>query len=220
MAGTSTLEIVSEKIPHSWFDVIGRIVPGAFLLAGILEILLKPIFMITCTRLLNQTATVLTTVTVVGLTLYIAAAYVTGFLLAPLSFLVIEWTTDLLWPIKDECIPTSVKDLAQAILGEVDARRIRDFCGNFIWTHPEAAQIAIITSKRDAETLASRSLAVAGLGLAVANAIHGYWCHVFVLILIAGAGCLSFRHYRRRSFDARFDATAALLWRANKSAAS
>lgn len=216
MADISSLEVVSEKIPHFWFDVIGRMVPGAFLLAGMLEMRSTPLLGIDVTTLLKQSGTAL----VIALLLSVAAAYLVGFLLGAVSYWVIEWTTDSCKPIKLENIPPRVRHFAEASLGQVDARRIRDFCGNFIWTHPEAVQIAVITSKRDAETLASRSVALAALCLAATNGCRGRWGHVLVLLLIFGAACLSFGHYHRRSFDTRFDATAALLRRTDEAAGS
>ena len=167
MAGTPSLEVVSEKIPHFWFDVIGRIIPGVFLLAGLAEMHSKSELAFDLTVLVTQSATVV----VVGLFLFIAAAYIAGFLLASLSFWTVEYLTDCVKPFQIKEIPDSVKEYAKRLRGSQpeNARRIRDFCGNLIWTRPEALQIAVITSKRDAETLASRSLALSALCLTAAN---------------------------------------------------
>jgi hypothetical protein len=37
MSDDTKLQIVSQQIPHVWFDIIGRVVPGAFLLWGLVE---------------------------------------------------------------------------------------------------------------------------------------------------------------------------------------
>ena len=222
------LDATVERIPHFWFDAIGRIVPGAFLLTGLLgeyygdQLVsnFKSSQFTILKALLADSAVLL----LVGLFSFIVAAYLTGFLLGSLSYWCVEWVFDRFWPFNMNDVPQSIHELLKR-RGKLPCGsnkralhrqivRARNFCGNFLWTQPKALQIALLISRWDAEALASRSIALAAMGLLAWDmTFHGKrWLSLSraLLLLTLVAAITSFRHYRRRSLDTRFDAAALL----------
>jgi len=209
-----TAEVIAQRIPHSWFDAIGRIIPGAFLLGGVFDAGYS-------SPLVSQFSGYLLRYSLfgpaVGLLVFATAAWITGFLLATLSYLV-DCVSGCLWPFRWKDIPEPMQKVMKSQftprLSEREHQQIlraRDCLLHLLWTRPEGLQIAMLASKRDAEALVSRSVAVAAVLLVFLNKyLSGRWRGWPVFVVTAMLGLWSYSYYRRRSLETPLDAIALL----------
>jgi hypothetical protein len=178
MSNGSRFDGVIQQVPHVWYDIIGRVIPGAFLLGGVVEAR-RCYFATHWLRrsIRHDSIAVLT----IFLFVFISFAFVVGFLLAAANPLV-----DYLW---SRCKPFRLRQFnnaTQQFLGREfgicpysesreqneDIGKARDAILHLLWTYPAGTPVAQLTSKRDAEKLASSSFCVAGLILFAINT----WC--------------------------------------------
>ena len=211
---------LNAEVPHIWYDIIGRIIPGGFLLIGLTSVFLRHQITGVACHLLQFGASVIGITAGLALLILIPAAYAAGFLLGSINHILdLGWRH--CWPLKlDEFSPGS-KALLSRELGVVDKgngakvdrqiSRAHTAALHILWTHSEALPAASLGSKRDAEKLASGSLAWAALFTWVGALIGGEHlplvAHAFFLIFIV----LSLRargHYRRRGPETSLDALA------------
>jgi hypothetical protein len=170
----------NAEIPHIWFDIIARVIPGLFLIMGLgadgcfPSVTDRVQYYLFCTSTVIQLAI---------LSAFIAASFMVGFLIAPLSDL-IDRFWNRLCPLDEQ---TRVAGL------------------HTLWTHPEGERIASLASKRDAEKQASGSLAWTGfvvwLGLFCTHHPYGI---VRIHVLLWFVIILSLRvnyHYRKRAWE-------------------
>ena len=212
---------IKLEIPHVWFDIIGRVIPGAFLIVGLGAEGCFPGIAAEFKHYMLGTTTTISVITFLG---FIAAAFTVGFLLAPLGGLL-----DCLW---DRCCPLRLdpkkfspasikilKDEFQVSDEDVKADQNKKIslarltALHNLWTYPAALPIALLASKRDAEKLASGSLVGAGLLLMLFSC--GIDSHercavrVLLLLVIAMSVCVH-HHYRRRVVETSLDALAEI----------
>jgi hypothetical protein len=205
-------------IPHFFFDMIGRIVPGLFLIWCLLD----AGFSVTLADKFDKYLTYFpATGPATALVAYVFAAYVLGFLLSSMSYLMVDSIFLAVWPLKTEWTESIRQFLSE--LGWKDpancAREInrkvieaKEIATYFIRTHPDAADISLSTSRWDAEALASRSLFLVSLAAGIYAAFrHRGWASC-VYGLIAVSALLSFAHYSRgRAIRSRFQMVRVLL---------
>src|SRR6266478_4249041 len=108
-------------IPHSWFDILGRIVPGAFLLVGLFSEDRPQ----SLTSFLHKFAAdfPLTTHSVGFFLLFSAASFFVGHFLGVLSYYLIAWPVAFIWPVKKE----SIRPLSELPLPEMLKRCMEGF---------------------------------------------------------------------------------------------
>ncbi len=112
---------ISGMIPHFWFDILGRIVPGAFLLVG----LFSEDWHQSLTSFLHKFAAdfPLTTHSVGFFLLFSAASFFVGHFLGVLSYYLIAWPVAFIWPVKKE----SIRPLSELPLPEMLKRCMEGF---------------------------------------------------------------------------------------------
>ncbi len=93
---------VSGTIPHFWFDILGRIVPGAFLLVG----LFSEDWHQSLTSFVHKFAAdfPLTTHSVGFFLLFSGASFFVGHFLGVLSYYLIDRPVAFLWPVEEESV--------------------------------------------------------------------------------------------------------------------
>jgi hypothetical protein len=94
---------ISSVIPHFWFDILGRIIPGAFLLVG----LFSEDWHTSLTSFVHRFAAdfPLTSDSVGFFLLFSAASFFVGHFLGVLSYYFIAWPVAFLWPVKRNSVP-------------------------------------------------------------------------------------------------------------------
>jgi hypothetical protein len=93
---------IGGVIPHFWFDILGRIVPGAFLLVG----LFSEDWQQSLTSFVHKFAAdfPLTSSSVGFFLLFSAASFFVGHFLGILSYYLIAWPVALFWPITEKSV--------------------------------------------------------------------------------------------------------------------
>jgi len=206
---TPSVTNVGGLIPNVWFDIIGRVVPGTYLLAGLFDVLPSP----PSAQVLNSCLSEFPVVgPAVGFLLVIVLAYFAGFLLGHVSYPVVgrllgRWSRVKLGdihPVVREMLSQSYGANWNAGAEHGAVLRARDFCSFFIWN--KNPNLAIIFSRWDAEALASQSIVLISLVLAVMYWWTAAWYYaVPTFLVIAVIAWVGFRHHSRRAILSRFD---------------
>lgn len=232
-------------IPHFFYDLIGRILPGAYLIVGLLIILWQqngisnsvPKYLIEPDVLEKATGLLILLLTV-GLLLFLASAYLVGFLLGAVSYYVERlwnsWkpmTLDQLLGSFDfsERIKAGLKDaFRRQFLFDLEAPDSRSsfremtetstLCSYYVWA--KNPNLGYMTSRWDAEALASRSVLVVSLALFIIRLIQVLiWWHctelfkpgwLLVFFLTALGAIRAYEFQRRKQIQGRFSLFQAL----------
>jgi hypothetical protein len=208
----------NAELPHAWFDLIGRFIPGVLLVVGLGAVGCFPgITSVLKYYLFDGT----TTVQVATLSGLIVAAFLAGFLLSPLcGFL------DRIW---DRCQPLTLDEknfvlrTMKLLEGEFKVAkedtkddqnrkimRARLSALHILWAYPETMPLAALASNRDAEKLMAGSLAWASFILYAALLITvraRFSVHILLLLTIA-LSLLAYCHYRKRAVQTPLDGLA------------
>ncbi len=217
MPDKTELDVVSQQIPQVWYDIIGRIIRGAFLIGGALA--LGDLSILICTfkkyilhgSIIGQT---------IGLLVLVGTAFIVGFLLSSLSS-ALDRIWDYLSPFKLEEFTGATGVILRAECGVIedsdpsfdsiqqsrDIRRARNALLHILWTYPAALPIAQLTSKRDAEKMAAGSLAIASLTLIVLHR-HSPWGVLLFLMAIIILSLIAYDHFRKRCLETPLDVIA------------
>lgn len=230
---------VAGLVPHFFFDLIGRILPGAFVIIAT-WVIFRP----------NRASDVVGKIwasffnspkdagpsAAMGLLLFlalIAASYFVGLYMGSLSHFFIEriiWKRK--WPWSLDQIPSPFK----VDPGTMEIRycgmswysfngpstepyevveTLARICGMFLWAANPA--VGGVTSRWDAEALASRSVALAALVLTVVSLSKCNLCGALVMGLIGVGALMTYHHVRRRHVVGKLEGTICLLplsWKA------
>jgi hypothetical protein len=232
-------------IPHFFYDLIGRILPGAYLVVGVLIILWPqdefrrsvPTFLME-PDVLEKATGLLVFLLTVGLLLFLASAYLVGFLLGAVSYYV-----ERIWssckPITldqmlvsfgvSERIKTGLKvafkrqflfDLEDSDSGSSfkEMTETSTLCSYYVWA--KNPNLGYMTSRWDAEALASRSVLVVSLSLFIARLIQVLiWWHCtqsfkpgwLLIFFLTGIGAIrAYEFQRRKQIQGRFSLFQAL----------
>jgi hypothetical protein len=206
MSNGSRTEGLVQRVPHLWYDIIGRVIPGAFLLGGLFD---ASVFAGKMNRFRCYFKPDSIVGLTVGLSVFIGLAFTAGFLLgAAAGLLEGFWSALRPFNLDQDLFKAIPKDIlkeygVEALSNEpaddpkIKCERSRQIVRagsailHILWTHPEGVAIAELTSKRDAEKLASSSLAFAALILLAINISTGkcrqlpcYFVITLVLVLL------------------------------------
>lgn len=210
--GIPTIREIGGLIPNFWFDLIGRVVPGSYLIFGLFALGWDAAPANWVRKYLAEYETV---GPAVGLVLFLLAAYFAGLLLGalghgPAQWLVLRWrqlnlnllsasTRDML---RRRFIPCETSKIAY---GSKQVRNARDYCSLFIWNRKP--ELAVLFSRWDAEALAGSSIAWTSLLLFVICVFRKNWnsLTIVLLALIFLGGALQCWHSSRKAIDARME---------------
>lgn len=216
---------IGGRIPYFFYDLMARIAPGAFLVAGALclmkgKFLLESISGFFEGKSPNITALQFT----VGLFLFGSISTLVGFLIASPAYLIVE---RVLWRWK----PFSIQGLAdymgaqnvsllQALFEEQfgysllpdskSLNRASFQCSYHVWkVNP---YLGAMTARFDAELLAAQSLVLASLGLTLGFLKMNWFkgaslltdALFLVLVTVFVCSCMTFSYHRRKRVYGRF----------------
>lgn len=210
---------VSGMIPHFWFDILGRIVPGGFLLVG----LFSEDWHKSLTEFVHRFAAdfPLTTHTVGFFLLFSAASFFVGHFLGVLSYYFIDRPIAFFSPIKRESvgtpdelpIPEMLKTCLKGFESETSKsaseesryQRMRkhdlvvrqsDALGHWLWIR--SPELAVLISRWASDSLAGRSVAVAsGILLVIKWPLLSWSIRIFLFILLL-CGVSTYHYYRNK----------------------
>ncbi len=243
---TGTTRIPSI-IPHFYYDLLGRILPGAYLMGGLLGILWnRPELQSARGQLpkvdFSKPDGSLLLLLTVGSLIFISSAYLVGFIFGALSYFV-ERIWGYLSPMKlDKLLESSgvskgqedqlkemFKDQFHFDLDDVDGKQdgggnskvspskrlteTSSLCSYYVWAH--APNLGTMTSRWDAENLASRSVFAASLILTLSRLIQmaarcfyrsevGSFTPLIVFSLFGIAAYFQYRFQREKQIQGRF----------------
>lgn len=208
----------SSIVPHFHYDLIGRIVPGAYLLAGAYWLLVGRGCLAKPGAMPSATALFLLALT----------AYAVGYMLGPVSHLLFDcWCR-----FKEDDISKS----ANTILGQghlkdfavanKDVVLKSEFCFYVLWLR--APQLAIMRSRWDAEAFAARQFGTATLILVLIFVVMAV-CHTspaqgvlfFCVTVPTFVLCIrQFQYIRRKAILSRFIMLACVPYDRTKAEAN
>jgi hypothetical protein len=224
---------VIGNIPFLFYDVIGRMFPGGFLLLGsILSFwpLLPSGDTIACflkdAKIADVTAGLATLVVGIALLVFAVVSSFLGFIVAPLSNVVVE----KLWR---KCSPYTFENMSKFLgndnLGFIKAQfqiqfgsepwegslnESSFFCAYYIWR--VSPSLGAMQGRQDADLLAAQSFTLIALVLALATLVVGNWSDLgvwlrfaFFLTILAGS-FLAFAYHRKKRVYGRFAMFLAL----------
>jgi len=225
---------IGGAIPHFWFDVLGRIVPGAFLLVG----LFSEDWQQSLTSFVHKFAAdfPLTTHSVGFFLLFSAASFFVGHFLGILSYYFIAWPVAFLWPITERSvqpprelpIPNVLKNCLERFMSESeksagkhskayqllafwDYSRIRTHKviakqseALAHWLWIRGPELAILVSRWAADSLAGRSVAIASVILLTSKWHGTSWQIKSSLLILFLCGVMTHYHYRNKNITNAF----------------
>jgi hypothetical protein len=208
---------VGGIIPHFFFDAIGRIVPGLYLLAGLAVTTVGPEKLKTTLQSLGVAVAV-----ELGISLFLTAYFV-GFFLGPLSYYAIEKLLSRKgWKLDDvrrrygasagQDTPFEVGFRARFGLPITDNHQaiIQSswLCAYTVWGL--SPTLGVLTSRWDAEALLARSTAVASL---IPLFVCVFRCRLGLALIFLSVGTLAlvgYWYHREKQVLGRFDLFLAL----------
>lgn len=204
---------VTQQVPHLWYDLIGRVVPGGFLLAGIAQGVYASPYGCIWSQDIHRFFELGAAVTLPALA---TAAWIAGFVLAQISYYLVERGLFALFDSHLAKVPPIPPPVQEFLPSYLTCDRMKfDFCFNYLWTQPRGGAIVVLASKRDAEVLASRSLAAAALMLAALDRLlscrPGHTWIYIVYGVVTFFSLTSYSHYQARVRQTRFDGVVSLL---------
>jgi hypothetical protein len=222
MTGTmSQVERVGGLIPHFFFDAIGRIVPGGFLIISFfVENGKRPIFDLLKDYLDKYSIAG----PAVALVLFLIVSFTVGFLLGSISYWVVEvpWNFFVPWTLKgvrkrydgDPDKETRLEKLLISQFGfsfptgeqEQQGEKIRQLswlCAYFVWG--ANTDLGVMTSRWDAEALAARSLLLASMCLAVYQFLNCHWFSFWFFVCCVIGAFSAYGFHREKQVFGRFD---------------
>ncbi len=243
MGETNTASRVGVDIPYLFYDIIARIAPGAFLVVGVVlslkdgALALKAWSFFESSKACELSVGLVTLVVGAGVLIAAGVFSFLGFLLASLSNVVVEQGMWHWWPL-------SIAGLARFIGAESIASLVGQFrtefgcdfddkslnrasflCSYYIWKMDP--NLGAMTGRLDAELLASQSMVLVSLVLAVVAAVKGViigftpyleiWLAVLILILISAS--LTFEYHRKKRVYGRYAMFLALSYHPKEKAA-
>lgn len=240
-------------IPHFFYDLIGRILPGAYLILGVLIILWQedgisnsvPKYLFE-PGVLDKATGLLVMLLTVGLLLFLASAYLVGFLLGAVSYYVERFCNVWRPMTLDQLLESfNLSERIRAGLREAfrqqfsfdlegpdsgssfrEMTETSALCSYYVWA--KNPNLGYMTSRWDAEALASRSVLVASLALFIIRLVQVLiWRHctglfkpglLLVFFLIASGAACAYRFQRRKQIQGRFSLFQALHATSHKKA--
>lgn len=215
-------------IPYFFYDIIARITPGAFLIAGVILSWNGPAFFAQLHCFLEKavsadlSAGVATVLTAVGLIAFLGISSFSGFLLASISHVVIEQGIFHWWPIKLDGLTEflGIEGIEELMLRfrtqfgssfkEGSLNRASFLCSYYVWRVDP--NLGAMTARLDAELLAAQSVLLVSLGL-IAWVLKKSLCQWFdsylvgwlaILATITFGAWLTFKYHRKKRIYARF----------------
>jgi hypothetical protein len=193
-------------VPHFYYDILGRIVPGVYLLVACHWLIQLGGKAPSLGNSLSLTAIVTTAV----------AAYLTSFVIGPVSYLLFDWLIRF-----DKNDVNEIKDILDknGIAHPVGGQKkdIHDsfvtqseLCGYTLWLR--APQLAIICSRWDAEAFTARQIGTITIilfGITAWMTFSGNrpdhaWIALVLGVFVTVSSAQHFRYSRRKAILARF----------------
>lgn len=221
--GDESLKPISQFtsiIPHFWYDIIGQIVPGSYLIVGLYWLGFRSAAVGTFTQEYLTTNLTKDSGEIRFLPLLVVfalSAYFIGGVLGPFSF----WSVQRPLRRFDPKIPVATLTTLKPVFGEMtegDVEAARRRCTWVAWRR--APELAIIFSRWDAMAFAARSTALSSL-LLVGYALYAHWfgpeklpvpvAGILVLLAILVGSMISFKHFRECAIISRFEILAVVL---------
>ena len=205
---------VGGIVPHFYYDLLGRIVPGIYLLVAghwLVQLNGKAPAL---GNSLSATAIVITTL----------AAYAISFVLGPCSYWVFDWLCrfdpkDLTGEITDVMDKNGISHPLADKKGNFHGSILKqsELCGYRLWLR--APQLAIICSRWDAEAFTARQIGMVTIILLVVTAwmtVSGKppdhaWIALCLFLLITVFSAKQFHYSRRKAILARFRMLASVV---------
>lgn len=207
---------VGGAIPYFFFDAIGRIVPGAYLIVGMLSAGFEPKEVI---FLKNITMSGPTGLAASFFTLLIASYFI-GFVLGPIS-----WTLEAAWrwkwewsirkvrqwygmPSKESPIEQRIQERFKFSISDDNNQSERILRASWLcqfYVYNASYQLGIMATRWDAESLAARNVVAASLfpfGYSLSNLD---WWRAGVFFFIGFFVLLAYRYHRKKQLMGRFD---------------
>lgn len=219
MADTPESEIpsserIAEKIPLFFYDLIGRIVPGAVLMLGLLvyrehNILLNEFDL---NKIFPQNAS--SGYAIAMLLLFFACAYFCGIILSSLSFLITESYWECISPLNQRTFADhynvehgGLQNRFEHYIGlklqDGSLEKPSALCAFYVWR--KNPNLGIITARSDAELLGARSLVLVSLILVVIPLFHCWtggppqsWMWVLCTGIILFSCILTYNYMRKK----------------------
>jgi hypothetical protein len=204
---------IKVEIPHVWFDLIGRVIPGAFLIVGLSAVALRSqgCRAIAC-RFGCHFFETKATIQVIAFVGFIAAAFTAGFLLASLGC-IFDRIWDRFCPLDPKKFgPAARKLLDREFKGE-KLSLVRSTALHILWIHPSALPLALLASKRDAEKQASGSFVWAAVFVYAELLLidpHDWWRGLLGFLFIVALSFSAYCHYRKRVVETPLDGLAEI----------
>jgi len=210
---------VGSLVPNVWFDIFGRIIPGAYLLLGIFSFTWSSVPAV-CVREYLEKYPV--TGLPIAFLVFIGATYMIGWLLGAASYWLVEFPSSgvrRIWArIRERSlVPSRIEQIVEQSCGpewsknlreENKKRKARDHCTYLIW-HTDPT-LAVIFGRWDAESLGARSTVIASLLLLYLAKGRSYpvTCSLWA---VAATALVAYLYHSKRALNARFDMALALF---------
>lgn len=232
---------LKADIPYLFYDVIGRMMPGAYFILGILICTIpfmtwaKFVGLVHRIEAHKQEGAVTVSIIGMGLLFFFCAAAFFGFFLASISNQVVEqWIWGRLAPLDYRGMEKFLgSDTARSIStrfekefgarpGEMSLNRSSFVCAYYIWRND--VNLGQMQGRQDADLLAAQSFVLVTMILALLSIFDAYavglrmylylWLPFLVLIGLGSA--LSFNYHRQKRVYGRFELFLALSQPAGK----
>lgn len=207
---------IAGTIPLFFYDLIGRIVPGAVLILGVMVYVRRDLLV----NWLSGLQQVFPKDSTAGyaaaiILLFFAFAYFCGVILASLSYLAIENISKRIFPLNlktfadhyelglSNDLPKRFRHHFGVSLNSGSIDRASALCAFYVWR--KDSNLGLITARTDAELLGARSLVLVSLILLVLPFFHYWtgwppftWTWAGCLTVILWSGILTFRYLREK----------------------
>lgn len=208
-------------IPHFWYDIIGQIVPGSYLIVGLhwlgfRSTTIGAFVQKYLTTILPNNSGEIRFFPV--LVVFAFSSYFVGGAIGPFSHWLVQVPFRRMWPL---AVPAHTITLLEPIFGTTkatDIERIRRQCTWITWKC--APELAIIFSRWDAMAFAARSIALSSMCLLLfaiyADCVNPQRLPLSVygiLLLLTIGFSNAFKHFRDNAFKARCEMVAVALYK-------
>ncbi len=226
---------VGADIPYFFYDIIARIIPGAFLIVGVILTwngqILIPCVLGKLGKIgsSESSAGIITLLVTVCLLVFVCVSAFLGFLIASISNITIEKGLFHWWPLDIAGLGAflgleNINDLRQQFKKQFGSEfadhainRSSFLCAYHVWKID--ANLGAMTGRHDAELLAAQSVFMVGLVLVFAvvskGIVYGFgsylWNWLGSLALITIGACLTFQYHRKKRVYSRFALFLAVI---------
>ncbi len=219
----STKEITGS-MPLFFYDAIGRIVPGALLMIGLLFYFKRDLISDwPCPLLRTFPKDSTAGYSLAILLVFFGVAHFVGVILASWSYLVLEYFWNWKWPLNNDALAESLGGTRldklnteyKSHFGHGLDNSLNDasfLCSHYLWSADP--NLGLMTARGDAEALSGRSLAFVSIIFSLLPSFVNLFCWrgysrfdmlwTAVMAFVALGALMSFNHLRKKRVYSRF----------------